>query len=61
MIRVIVQFNDSEVELIDRAVERLNRKPGQRATRSSVVRAGAVARAESVLAETPEAKEKEIA
>lgn len=48
-VRVIVQFEEAEVEMLDRAVDRLNQKPGERATRSDVVRVGALRHATEVL------------
>lgn len=48
-VRVIVQFTESEVEMLDRAVEVLNRLPGNRSTRSDVIRIGALRRASAIL------------
>jgi len=52
--RVTVVFTEDEVDQLDRAVERLNKTPGARVTRSDVVRIGALSHAAHILLEHPD-------
>jgi len=54
MVRVVVQFTAKELERVDLAVDKLNQKPGERATRSDVVRSGTLQHAMSILGLTRE-------
>lgn len=48
-VRVIVIFTEEEVQILDDAVKRVNQFPGARATRSDIVRFGALGRASDIL------------